>query len=78
MNLDKGNIFTSSEMKKKFVENCQAYCRDKEIREDVVRMTPNEEKHIEYYVKKFNYNLHKTRQENLAPKTLSILLLRGI
>jgi hypothetical protein len=65
-------------MMQKFLEKYQDYCKDKERREEVFRMTQHEDESLEDYVKIFNYNLQRERQGDLAPETRHVLFLRGI
>jgi hypothetical protein len=69
MGLGKDNIHTWDQMMKKFLEKYQDYCKDKERREEVFRMTQHEDEILEDYVERFNYNLQRERQGDLAPKT---------
>jgi hypothetical protein len=57
MGLSRDNIHTWDEIKKKFMEKYQDYCKDKERREEVFRMTQHEDERLEDYVERFNYDL---------------------
>jgi hypothetical protein len=71
MALGKDNIHTWDQITKKFLEKYQDYCKEKERREEVFRMTQHEYEIFEDYVKRFNYSMQRTRQGDLlpAPKT---------
>jgi hypothetical protein len=65
-------------MTSKFLEKYQDYCKDKERREEVFKMTQHEFEILEDYVKRFNYNLQRERKGDLAPETGRVLFFRGI
>jgi hypothetical protein len=69
MGLGRDNICTWDQMMKKFLEKYQDYCKDKERREEVFRMMQHEDEILEDYIERFNYNLQRERQGDLASKT---------
>lgn len=44
-------------MKSIFLKKYQAYCRLRELKEDVLRMTQQEDESLEEYLERFAYNL---------------------
>jgi len=76
--LGRDNVHTWDRMTHKFLENSQDYCKNKKRKEEVFRMMQHEDESLEEYVERFNYNLQRARQGDLAPKTRRVLFLRGI
>jgi hypothetical protein len=69
MGLRKDNIHSWDHMKKKFLDKYQDYCKDKERREEVLKMMQHEDESLEDYVERFTYNLQREKQGDLAPET---------
>lgn len=44
-------------MKKKLLENYQGYYISQELGKEIFKMTQKEDKNMEYYVERFQYNL---------------------
>jgi hypothetical protein len=60
-----GNIIgTWEEMKKTFLGKYQDYCKEKDHKEEIFRMSQKEDKSLEYYVEWVNYNLQWSRKVN--------------
>ena len=78
MGLGGNSIRTWDEMKQRFLKKYQDYCKVRDIREEIFRMTQKEEETLEDYVERFQYNLQRTKQNTLDPETLRIIFLRGI
>jgi hypothetical protein len=78
MGLGGNSIKTWDEMKQRFLQKYQDYCKVRDIREEIFRMTQKEEETLEDYVERFQYNLQRTKQNTLDPETLRIIFLRGI
>jgi len=57
MGIKKDSICSWDQVKKKFLDKYQEYCKDKERREEVFKMMQHEDKIIEDYVNLFVYNL---------------------
>jgi hypothetical protein len=49
----------------------------RDIRKEICKMTQREEERLDY-IKRFQYNLQRTKQNALDHETLCIILLRGI
>ena len=62
-------------MKHVFLKRYQDYCR---VNEDILKMTQGEEESVEEYIKRFQYNLQRSKQRKLGKETLKTLLLKRI
>lgn len=62
MNLCSKKICTWAQMKDKFWDKYQDYFKYKEIKEEVFRMTQNDDESLEEYIIIFNYKLKRSRQ----------------
>jgi len=57
MSLGEHTITSWDDMKKIFLKKYQAYCRPRYLKEDVFRMTQQEDESLEEYLERFLYNL---------------------
>jgi len=57
MGLEERKITSWDDMKKIFLKKYQSYCRPRELKEDVFRMTQQEDESLEEYLERFSYNL---------------------
>ena len=62
-------------MKKVFLDKYQEYCKDKDQKEAIFKMTQQEDENLEDYVERFQYNLQRSRQNGLNDDTLKLHLL---
>ena len=62
-------------MKNVFLDKYQEYCKDKDQKETIFKMTQQEDENLEDYVERFQYNLQISRHNGLNDGTLKILLL---
>jgi hypothetical protein len=51
------------------LQKYQDYCKDKERREEVFKITQHEDEILEDYVERFNYNFQRERQGDLVLET---------
>jgi hypothetical protein len=65
MGLGEATIVYWEDMKNKFLTKYQPYCKSKDSKEDIFKMTQSEEESLEEYLEKFLYNMHKSKQANL-------------
>ena len=75
MSLGGNCIQTWEDIENVYLEKYQDYCQ---AGEDIFGITPGENESLEDYVKRFRYNLQKSKHKNLVKETLKTLLLKGI
>jgi hypothetical protein len=78
MGLEEATIVYWEDMKKKFLTKYQPYCKSKDSKEDIFKMTQSEEESLEEYLEKFLYNMHKSKQANLPLDVIRTIFLKGI
>jgi hypothetical protein len=78
MGLGEATIVYWEDMKKKFITKYQPYCKSKDSKEDIFKMTQSEEESLEEYLEKFLYNMHKSKQANLPLDVIRTIFLKGI
>jgi len=57
MGLGPASISTWNGMKETFLSKYEDYCRTRDLREEIFRMTQKEEESLEDYMEWFHYNL---------------------
>jgi hypothetical protein len=62
MGLNGDSIQTWDEMKKVFLKKYQDYCKGRELREEIFKMTQKEDESLEDYMERFQYNLQRSKQ----------------
>ena len=65
-------------MWKSFLKKYQYYCKERDLRVEILKMVQKEDEIIEDYVKCFQYNIQRSKHHKLDHETLKIILLRGI
>jgi hypothetical protein len=65
-------------MKKKFIAKYQPYCKSKDSKEDIFKMSQSEDESSEEYLEKFLYNMHKSKQSNIPLDVICTIFLKGI
>ena len=65
-------------MKKIFLKKYQPYCRTRDSKDDIFRMTQHEEENLEDCSERFLYNLHKSKQSSLNFDTVKTIFLKGV
>ena len=60
MGLGSASIRTWSDMKETFLSKYQDYCRTRDLREEVFKMTQKEDESMEDYVERFHHNLQRS------------------
>lgn len=78
MGLGEQTIDSWDDMRSIFLKRYQAYCRPRDSKEDVFRMTQQEEESLEEYLERFAYNLQKFKQHSLNQETIRAIFLKGI
>jgi hypothetical protein len=78
MGLGGNSINTWEEITQTFLKKYQDYCKAKDVREEIFKMTQEDDVSLEDYIEKFQYNLQRSKQNKLEPETLHTILLTGI
>ena len=61
MGIKGDNRVTWAQMKKVFLDKYQEYCKDKDRKEAIFKITQKEDENLEDYVETFQYNLQRSR-----------------
>jgi hypothetical protein len=61
MGLGGKSIHTWDDMKKYFLKKYQDYCKMRDLHEEIFKMTQKEDKSLEDYVERFQYNLQRSK-----------------
>ena len=78
MGLGVNTILYWIDMKKIFLKKYQPYCRTRDSKDDIFRMTQHEEENLEDYLERFLYNLQKSKQSSLNSDTIRTIFLKGV
>lgn len=78
MRLGVNTIVYWIDMKKLFSKKYQPYCRTRDSKDDIFRMTQHEDENLEDYLERFLYNLQKSKQIFLNSNTIRTIFLKGI
>jgi len=78
MGLGSTTIRTWSDIKETFLSKYKDYCKTRDFREEIIRMTQKEEEVLEDYVKQFHYNLHRSKHNNLDQYIFKTIFIRGM
>ena len=78
MSLGDHSITSWDEMRKIFLRKYQAYCTSKDLKDDIFRMSQQEDESLEEYLERFSYNLQKSKYNSLTPEMIRIIFLKGI
>ena len=65
-------------MKRAFLERYLDYCIPVNHKEEVFKMVQKEDENLEDLLERFNYNMKRSKMENLDQDTLKSLLLKTI
>jgi hypothetical protein len=77
MGLGESSIAYWDDMKKKFLAKYQPYCKSKDSKEDIFKMSQREDESLEEYLERFLYNVQKCKQTNLPLDVIHIIFLKG-
>jgi len=77
MGLPRDNIITCAHMKQAFNNKYRDYCRSKDTKEEMFRMTLGHDESLEDYEERFQHS-YKRASGTLDPESLKLVLLRGI
>jgi hypothetical protein len=73
------NVITSwDQMKQKFLNKYQDYCRTREKREELFKMMQKEDENLEDFVERLQYNLQRSRHPDVSKDILKTILLKGV
>ena len=78
MGLGVNTIVYWIDMKNIFLKKYQPYCRTRDSKDDIFRMTQHEDENLEDYLEIFLYNLQKSKQRSLNSYTIRTIFLKGI
>ena len=78
MGLGEQTIASCDDMRSIFLKEYQPYCRSRDSKEDVFRMTQQEDENLEEYSERFAYNLQKSKQHSLNQETIRTIFLNGV
>ena len=78
MGLGSKSIATWDEMKKVFLKKYQDYCKTRDLKEEIFGMTHKEGESLEDLVERFQYNLQRSKMNQLDQETKRTIFLREI
>jgi hypothetical protein len=78
MGLGVNTIIYWIDMKNIFLKKYQPYCRTRDSKDDIFRMTQHEDENLEDYLERFLYNLQKYKMSSLNSYTIRTIFLKGI
>jgi hypothetical protein len=74
-----GHVITTwDQMKQKFMNKYQDYCRTREKREELFKMMQKEDENLEDFVERLQYNLQRSSHTNVSKDILKTILLKGV
>ena len=78
MGLGEHTITSWDDMRKIFLKKYQAYCRSKDLKDDIFKMSQQEDEILEEYLERFMYNLQKSKYTSLTSDIIKTIFLKGI
>jgi hypothetical protein len=74
-----GHVITTwDQMKKKFLNKYQDYCRTRKKREELFKMMQKEDENLEDFVERLQYKLQRSSHPNVSKDILKTILLKGV
>ena len=74
-----GHVITTwDQIKHKFLNKYQDYCRTREKREELFKMMQKEDENLEDFVERLQYNLQRSSHPNVSKDILKNILLKGV
>jgi hypothetical protein len=74
-----GHVITTwDQMKQKFLNKYQDYCRTREKKEELFKMMQKEDENLEDFVERIQYNLQRSSHPNVSKDILKTILLKGV
>ena len=65
-------------MRKIFLKKYHTYCRPRDSKNNIFRMTQQEDESLEEYLERFLCNLQKSKHHSLNPDIIRTIFLKGI
>lgn len=78
MGLGFASTRTWNDMKETFLSKYQDYCRTKDLKEEVFKMSQKEDESLEDYVEWFHYNLQRSKHSDLDHEILKTIFIIGM
>jgi hypothetical protein len=78
MSLGGENISTWVQMRQLFLNKYQDYCRTRERREELFKMSQKEDETLEDFVERLQYNLQRSGHPDVSKDILKTILLKGV
>eukprot|EP00253_Pinus_taeda_P024888 PITA_24888 len=78
MRLGEHTITDWDGMRRVFLRKYQPYCRSKDSKDDIFRMSQQEDETLEEYLERFVYNLQKSKHRTMSLDLIHTIFLKGI
>jgi hypothetical protein len=78
MSLGEHVITSWDQMKQRFLNKYQDYCRTREKKEELFKMVQKEDENLEDFVERLQYNLQRSRHPDVSKDILKTILLKGV
>jgi hypothetical protein len=78
MSLGEHVITSWDQMKQRFLNKYQDYCRTREKKEELFKMMQKEDENLEDFVEMLQYNLQRSRHPDVSKDILKTILLKGV
>jgi hypothetical protein len=78
MSLGEHVITSWDQMKQKFLNKYQDYCRTREKKEELFKMMQKEDENLEDFVERLQYNLQRSSHPEVSKDILKTILLKGV
>jgi hypothetical protein len=78
MSLGEHVITSWDQMKQRFLNKYQDYCRTREKKEELFKMMQKEDENLEDFVERLQYNLQRSRHPDVSKDILKTILLKGV
>jgi hypothetical protein len=78
MSLGEHVITSWDQMKQKFLNKYQDYCRTREKKEELFKMMQKEDENLEDFVERLQYNLQRSSHPDVSKDILKTILLKGV
>ena len=78
MGLGGQTINSWDEIKTSFFKRYQDFCKTRELKDEIFKMTAKDNETLEEYVEQFNYNLHRSPHTALPKEFVRVILIKGM
>ena len=65
-------------METSFLKRYQDFCKTRELKDEIFKMTTKDNETLEEYVERFNYNLQRSPHTTLPKEVLRAILIKGM